>query len=70
VNRATGADGYPRQQEGNQQVAARVAFTEMPLDLGRPRVGGPVDERGESIGVGAEPLPPGSDGCNPIHLHE
>lgn len=68
MNRAADADGHAREQEGHQQVAAGVAFTEMPLDLGRTRLDGSVDEGGELVGVGAIRLAPGSDGCcSPVH---
>jgi len=70
MDRAADTDGHPGEQEGHQQVAAGVAFTEMPLDLGRPRLDRSVDEGGELVGVGAIRLAPGSDGCSSVHSQQ
>ena len=65
-----GRDRHARQQQGDQQVTAGVALTQMPFDLGGPEVGGRVDERGELIGVGARGLAPSCRRQGSSHLAE
>ena len=70
MDAGAGRDGDAGQQQGDQQVTAGVALTEMPLDLGGPHVSGRVDERGELIGVGAHGLAPGRRRQGSSHLAE
>ena len=66
----TGRDRRAGQQQGDQQVTAGVAVTEMPFDLGGSGVGWSVDERGELIGVGTYVLRPGRRPRGSIHSSE
>ena len=61
------AHRHSGQEERDEQITAGIAFTQMPLDLGRPGVPRGVDERGELVGVGTVRLAPRLKLMRPIH---